>query len=817
MANLAIQMLEWKNVLATMISALGHDAAAIPCLMDFLRVLPEEVTEGRKIHLTEDELRERTSELLEENGGQVLSLLQQYAQSTPTASKEPYFIECVTSWIRELPLNEIVESPLMDVVMAAMQDDAAIDAAVECLCAIFRETRDVDSCMDIIKLLYPKVLSLRPQVAQAAADDDAEALKAVTRVMAEAGEAWVVLVARLPADFRALVEAIMECAARDKETESISLTFNFWYELKQYITLERYMPARAHLADIYASLVDVVTEHLKYPQPEDANQQDLFDGDREQEERFRNFRHNLGDVLKDCCEVVGVTECLQKCYQLIEKWVHAHGQVATHGNVPDWQSLEAPIFSMRAMGKMVPSDESIMLPRLIPLLVDIPDHPKVRFSAVMALGRYTEWTAKHPETLEKQLNFIMGAFDHTEREVRTAAALSFRFFCNDCADLLKGFIGQLEQFYQKVLPTLPPASQEELTEGIASVIAVLPPSEVYQALKLTCDPVVARLMTTAQTASASSDETTKFAVADQLQLLTLFIQWIQPSVPITQPNPAVQYCQEIFPTLGAIADNFTTFAPILERVCRFWRYMVLSYRTAITPMLPALAEKLASGFASSKQGCFLWATDSIVREFTEDAPGVTNETGAAVFHFFEQQATNFLRALSEIPPEEQPDVIEDFFKLASDVLMYHTLPLLRSALTPDILSAATYTLTVLKDEPIMATLHFLRDLLACGTSNQPRSHFADEKVKANSQEPELKNAVMQLVQTHGEALTQRVMVGMMYTFPAECIADASGVILALFQLVPTVMAGWVAETLKVLPEGSVTVQEHERLLNNINQ
>ena len=52
MANLAIQMLDWKDVLTTMISTLGRDASAIPCLMEFLRVLPEEVTEGRKINLT---------------------------------------------------------------------------------------------------------------------------------------------------------------------------------------------------------------------------------------------------------------------------------------------------------------------------------------------------------------------------------------------------------------------------------------------------------------------------------------------------------------------------------------------------------------------------------------------------------------------------------------------------------------------------------------------------------------------------------------------------------------------------------------------
>ena len=52
LANLAIQMLEWKDVLQMVVTALGSDAQSAACLLEFLHVLPEEVTEGRKINLT---------------------------------------------------------------------------------------------------------------------------------------------------------------------------------------------------------------------------------------------------------------------------------------------------------------------------------------------------------------------------------------------------------------------------------------------------------------------------------------------------------------------------------------------------------------------------------------------------------------------------------------------------------------------------------------------------------------------------------------------------------------------------------------------
>lgn len=143
--------------------------------------------------------------------------------------------------------------------------------------------------------------------------------------------------------------------------------------------------------------------------------------------------------------------------------------------------------------------------------------------------------------------------------------------------------------------------------------------------------------------------------ADHLQLLTIFIENIQPYVSPSEENPAVNYCQEILPVLSRIAENFTSFTPILERVCRCWRYMVLSYRTAILPLLPSLAQQLASGFENSRQGCFLWATDSVLREFALGAEFVDAATSQAIYNFFEQQAVAFLRIMNDLPPKDLPD------------------------------------------------------------------------------------------------------------------------------------------------------------------
>ena len=416
--------------------------------------------------------------------------------------------------MREIPSSTIVDSPLLDVILKGLNDDTSFDAAVDCMCTLYLDTREVDDSLSVIQTLYPRVMSLRPKIAEFAASEDTDGFKGVTRLFAEAGEAWVVLIARIPTQFRGLVEAVLECCARDFERDAISLTFLFWYELKQYVTLERYMEARVQCSDVYSKLVDVMVNHLQYPAPEEG-ESDLFGGDREQEEKFRQFRHAMGDVLKDCCSVIGVTECLQKTYNRIEQWVSKYAAQSTNEEVLHWQELEAPLFGLRAMGRMVDPENSSVLGQMIPLIVQIPDQEKVRFQAIMALARYTEWTAQHPETLEAQLNYVISGFQHSSQEVVQAAALAFQFLGTDCRKLLGGYISQLHTFFESVLDRLKPASKEEVTEGVAAVVSVQPLDKIYETMKLFCDPIMARIMNLANNAK---DEREQRAVAGKYSM-----------------------------------------------------------------------------------------------------------------------------------------------------------------------------------------------------------------------------------------------------------------------------------------------------------
>ncbi|APA05516.1 hypothetical protein SS1G_09963 [Sclerotinia sclerotiorum 1980 UF-70] len=807
LAILAIQMTTWKDVVPMVVSTLGSSAESLACVLDFLKVLPEEVTEGRKITLTEDELQQRTQELLGDNTAQVVQLLIAYAQSSESAATNPQLLEVITSWLREVPVADIVNSPLLPVILNALNNDRSFEAATECLCSIFKETREVDEYMPTIEILLPRVLALQPRIAQAAQDEDSESFKGFTRIFAEAGEAWVVLIAREPKVFRPLVEAILECTHRDFDKDAISLTFIFWYELKLYLILEKYIEARMQYVDVYSSLVDIMMKHLEFPTADGADETDLFDGDRDAEEKFREFRHHMGDVLKDCCEIMGVTPCLTKVYDAIKSWMGSYASHATEASVPHWQQLEAPLFGMRAMGRLVDKDEEIILPQIIPLLVQIPHHEKLRFATIMVLGRYTEWTSNHPEFLESQFQYIVSSFSTDSKEIVRAAAMAMKFFCSDCKHLLGGQIIQLQQFYDQTLDKLPGVSQEELTEGVASVVAVQPPTQTYQLLKLYCDPLMARLM---GLANQANDDESKLKVADHMQLITLFIQIVSPWIEPNQDNPAVKYCQEIFPILSTILDSFMTFTPICERVCRTWRYMIISYRTSMAPLLPQMANKLAEGFAASRQGCFLWVTSAILREFSEDREHVDEQTTESIYTFFEAQSTAMLKAMADLPPQDLPDVIEDFYRLLLDALLYYPHKMIRSQLFTPIFRAAIAALDLEQREPLSAVLHYLRDVISYGGDNPSSS-------ASNINPPEIQQLVRQLILANGNELVKGIMKGMMISFPGDCFTDGSGVLLGLFEILPQETTSWVDGILRMLPAGTVGEADIDRLMNSIRE
>jgi transportin-3 len=130
-------------------------------------------------------------------------------------------------------------------------------------------------------------------------------------------------------------------------------------------------------------------------------------------------------------------------------------------------------------------------------------------------------------------------------------------------------------------------------------------------------------------------------------------------------------------------------------------------------------------------------------------------------------------------------------------------------------SAALSALTLQQTEPLIATLHYYRDLFGFAFEKPMVSGFTSPEGEPYQTPPEVMEAVKNLLISHGELLSQRILTGMMFTFPGDCFPDASGIMMTMFQLLPHETGAWLQSTLQMLPAGSMKGGEAERLLKSI--
>ena len=102
-----------------------------------------------------------------------------------------------------------------------------------------------------------------------------------------------------------------------------------------------------------------------------------------------------------------------------------------------------------------------------------------------------------------------------------------------------------------------------------------------------------------------------------------------------------------------------------------------------------------------------------------------------------------------------------------------------------IVQAAISALALEQRDPLIAVLHFLRDLLMYGEPQEVRSGVLTGAAATQAQQ-----IVKHILLQHGEALVKQVLAGMMITFPRDCFADGSGLLLGMFGLLPAETALW---------------------------
>lgn len=722
----------------------GSSADTVDCLLEFVAVLPEEVSGNTRIPIGDAEYHTRSTELLKDNAERVLQLLVAFMETSGVnTSSQLRVFKCLYNWLKsgDIPIDTFAATPLFPLVFGGLKDEELFDAAVDAACEIVHETRETHEHLSVIQQIYQHLTALRPNLSACA--DDPDQFRGYCRVYTEAGEAYQKLIVEHPDTFAELLNAMAECTAYP-DLDIVPMTFNFWYALKTTLMREESAAVRPQFIPVFSHLVDVMLKHLHYPA-------DLDTWSAQEREDFRSFRHVMGDVLKDCCSVAGSQVCLTKPVEIVTNAMSSLKQ----GHQVKWQDIEAPLFSMRSMGSEVPLNESVILPQIMKILPELPDHPKIRYAATLVISRYTQWTSEHPEYIPHQLTYVSNGFENSE--VSSAAALALKHLCKDCPDTLAQYLSQLHPFYEKVATGIPVEDLLDVTEAIAYIVAVIPgETDFLSAMQMFCDPILAKLQ---QQVDASTP--------DNVERLNIFLRYTADRLGGTGDI----FIRKYYPIIDNLMASHSNHTSLIDRLCNTYRLSMDAYDRDFVAFLPGMANRLVEVFEQTGSGACLWAAQRCVRNFGSDQDPTTSQ---AIFAFVERLGGTVFGLLQRSSALEMPLEMEDFFRLLDESLRANPVIFSRSQLLPRAVEAGLACFDLVQYEPLRAVLDFYQDLVTEGMSGN-NSDIGD------------------VLTEYSARLVSGLFYGMLGMWSLGTVDDAAQLLKMLTNFQPSAMAGYLGQ------------------------
>ncbi|CEH14085.1 Nuclear transport regulator [Ceraceosorus bombacis] len=833
LAALALQLpdgsdAEWGDrVVPAMIERFGKDPASVGTLLEFLTVLPEEVTSNARIPVDNEQYIVRLHTLLNAQAGEVLRILSMYIQAEGiTPSLQISVLQCLRSWLRagEIHTSNMIQTPLFAFAFDAIKDEELFDIAIDVLSEMINETQEVHENMPIIELIISRLLPLREDLARAMQSEEEDKVRGLCRLFVAAGETYRLLILKHKSEFLPIVQAIASCAAYP-EVEIAQITFRFWWLLATVLAKAREAdPEIKPFLEIFENLLSIVIKLLRWPDDVDtASSSSVAD--------HRDFRHFVGDTLKDCCYVLGATECLGRSLQMVEALLAQSQQAAAAGaQGPKWQDIEAPLFSMRAMGSEADMRDNNVTPRIMDIVASLPDHPKVKYAGLLVISRYTEWVAGHPERIPTLLSYISSGLSGTQvDETGAAAAQAILYLCQDCAPHLVAYLPQLYEFFTGLNTSALPASDLiPVTEGIASVVAAMPTDGAAETALQFLQPHLASLQ---QFASAGPDQA-KAAIdhaSARMEQIQAFLSVLSSSSDFGKHLPAScsTTCNDAFRIVDSIVALYPNSPQLAERSCQLLRRGMALFDDLATPIIPSVLGRLAPAFVQSGIPSYAWIIGKCIDLWSDRADAALQ---SAMQSAFEQVSSKVIQMLETTPTQEMADTLDDYISASLQVSARNPVLLFPTPIFPHAFRAAVTALALLDQRVLGTSIDFLCEVLGHDSLSLPvnEGHAGVSVVpygepgsrRSDTQPTELNHAIAdnirKVVADQGQALTSVLISGLVGHFQPDILSTVMTAIRLLALAFPQETLGWAAHAVEPLPNTTVPSKDKHAFMTNFS-
>lgn len=794
---------EWgDNVVGSMIERFGSDPSEVVTLLEFLTVLPEEVTMNQRIPVDTEHYNVRTVNLLQRPSLDVLRILTMYIQAQGVTEKiQGAVFACLASWLKagEISIQALVPTPLFTMSFDCLADEQLFDVAVDVVCDIINETQEVEENQEAIQLIVGRLLPLRPELQRAINDGDDDKVRGLCRMFVQAGEAYHRLMLQHRDAFFPLVEAIFECASYN-DLDIVQITFRFWYFLAIDIGRNRSDPGAQAFAPVYQQLLEAIVKHLRFP-----NEMEGWSG--QERDDFKSFRHFMGDTLKDCCHVLGSQTCLARSLSMIQEVLaKANGP----GSTVQWQDVEAPLFSMRAMGAQADPHDDDILPRIIDVIPSLPSHPRLNYAALLVISRYTEWVKHHPDRIPMILSYTSAGFNAGDTDVAAAASQAFNYLGQDCDAELAPFLPQLFDFYQAIIDRIEPEDGRSIAEAIAYVIAAMPVERATEPLMQFTQPLLQSLSIVCNAENVSKPDLQK--AADRMEQIERMVAIVGRQMDPNALSPScATACAEAYQVIDAILAKYGSTYFITERACELLRRGLAFFDDLAVPVVPALLERLASSFEQTAFSSYIWIAGKCIHNFGVKSHAELDGPMRSAFDRISGKVFNMLQTKA---PGDMPDVLDDYIHTCSAVASSRPEHLFLSPVFPHTFRIAVTVLQQMYQASIIsAAIEFLRSVV--GHDAMEAAHpGSGPRTMSQEQANQYAMAIRSVLEEQGAALTQALLLGMVATFEPDSLPT----VVVLIRLLAANLGSaqpvqvWLTQALGSVSDQVVSTAEKQRCL-----
>ncbi|KAG6574370.1 uncharacterized protein IUM83_07217 [Phytophthora cinnamomi] len=563
------------------------------------------------------------------------------ANSNRSVEAQETGLRALTSWLRYVRVDAevVVRNPLLHSLLGFLARDELFDASVDLAVEVVHSYAHQNL---VVQWLAPRLLSLRGAFGAAVEAEDVDTCLGLCRIFTEMGEAYLELLLQQHAagnDHAALVDLLLDCMSCP-DAEVADVTIPFWFRLLQGLQhrvtpalMAQYKPRLERLASLCMQKLQFREEFPSLPV------------DKQQD--FKGFRQELGDILRDCCQLLGVEAVLQHCVNGLNQIFQAPAESRS------WEAVEAHLYCFRSIAREVEKtktnaqDLDAPIALIFQHLPQFANHPAICYTSCLIVSRYAEW---------------LRDARYGEWEVARAAASAVRALAMDCWSMLGG---DIVAFYLHIeeRELMSVEDQVLILEGICAGVANSGDlTRILSLLDQVMKGIGQRL--TSLVASSAAKSHVQIALNELLRLMAIY-EYLDITKLQGEKHPLVMLTEQLWPLINQLLALYRGHDELVERVCRCYKRILRMCGAEIAPLLPQLVDNLLAFYQAEPKSSYLYTASMVLKLF---AHGHNQTNSAEMDSLFARMLFTLIETTTPIfasvkDMEARPDVVEEFFFL----------------------------------------------------------------------------------------------------------------------------------------------------------